>query len=78
MNDEHLKKEMGWFEDNRTELLKLHEGKWIVVYNQKQIGIYETFGEAYSDGIEKTKSEELLVKQITEKDELLYVFARVG
>lgn len=69
MEKEYLTKQIEWFESNRESLLKENEGKWVVVHDQTLVGIYDTFDEAYRNGIEKTKSEEMLIKQITEKDE---------
>jgi len=68
-NNERLEKDEQWFEENRKGLLAKHKGKWIVVHKRKCIGIYDSFGEAFSKGTEATGSEEILVREVTEKDE---------
>ena len=66
---EYLEEGERWFEQNRKELLAKHKGKWIVVHDQKLIGIYDSFKEAFTKGIEATGSEGILVREVTEKDE---------
>lgn len=69
MTNEYLERDKEWFEAHRGELLKQYKGRWIVIHNQKQVGIFDSFQEAYNQGIEKTESEEITVRQITEQDE---------
>lgn len=69
MSGEYLNKEIKWFDANRKELLEKYKGKWAVVYHRSLVGAYDSFSEAYDAGIEKTKSEEILIKRITKKDD---------
>ena len=69
MRGDHLKKELEWFDKHRAELLKEHRGKWAVVHNQDLFGVFDSFSEAASKGVEGTGSEKLLVMQVLEKDE---------
>jgi hypothetical protein len=68
MRGNHLVKEMAWFNEHRQDLLTKHRGKWVVVYNEVLVGIFDNFKDAYTSGIAATKSRELLVKQILEKE----------
>jgi|APCry1669189204_1035204.scaffolds.fasta_scaffold04741_4 hypothetical protein len=69
MSSEYLQKDKEWFERNREELLKHHKSRWIAIHDQESIGIFDSFKEAYNQGVEKAGSEDITVRQITEKDE---------
>ena len=71
MANEYLQKDEEWFEQNRQELLTVHKGKWIVIYNQESLGTFNSFKEAYNSGVEKSGSEDISVRQVTEKNEPL-------
>ena len=71
MRGDHIKKEMEWFEAHRKELLEKARGKWVAVYNQKLIGIYDDLGTAYDNALDEAKSTKVLIKQILEEDEPL-------
>lgn len=42
-----LEKEFEYFKKHQVELVKQYEGKFIVIKNEKVIGVYETEIEAY-------------------------------
>ena len=65
----YLDNELRWFRENLKDLLEKHPEKWVVVYHQQVIGGYDSFQEAYRAGVVATGSEEILVKQVTEKEE---------
>ena len=58
-----------WFDSNLNNLLQEHRGKWAVVFQSRLIGVYDSFSEAYKDGVVRANSEEILVRQIVEKDD---------
>jgi len=62
----HLDKGERWFKEHLDELLKEHKGKWVVVYQQKLLGIYDSFEEACVEGVKASGSEEIFVAQINE------------
>jgi hypothetical protein len=64
-----LSKEINWFGANRANLLDQHEGKWAIVHGEELLGAFDTFEEAYSEGIRMTGGEQFLVKRISETDE---------
>ena len=43
----NLKRELDYFIKNQEKLVKKYEGKFLVLKDQKIIGIYATVGEAY-------------------------------
>lgn len=65
----YIQKEEAWFKKNLPKLLKEHRGKWIVVHQQKLVGIYDSFSKAYKEGINKTQSEQILIRQIRDEEE---------
>ena len=72
MNDmakKPLSKEINWFGANRASLLDQHRGKWAAVFGEELLGVFDTFEEAYSQGIRMTGGEKFLVKRIAETDE---------
>ncbi|HUT98427.1 MAG TPA: hypothetical protein VM054_05045 [bacterium] len=63
-----LEKELAWFEENRKRLFAEHPNKWVCVYGDKLIGIFDSFAEAFKMGVEKAGTDQILVKQILLKD----------
>ncbi|MBI5489544.1 MAG: hypothetical protein HY905_19585 [Deltaproteobacteria bacterium] len=63
-----LEREQAWFEQHRKELIEHHAGKWIAVHGETLIGVYDDFATAYAEGVQKTKSEEILVRLVTTED----------
>jgi hypothetical protein len=64
-----LEEEAAWFETHRKELFAAHPLKWVVVLGQKQIGIYDSFSEAFQQGSAAAGTPHVLVKQILDTDE---------
>jgi hypothetical protein len=70
---DYLGRELFWFEGHRQRLFELFPGKWIAVHNQKPLGVFATLAEAYEFAVETACSEKILVKQILEKDKVLFL-----
>ncbi len=66
---DYLDKEIEWFDEHWREWLVDHKGKWVVIHQQKLLGFFESFAEAYEQGVKATQSAQILVRQITEKRE---------
>jgi hypothetical protein len=58
-----------WFSDHLPELLQTHRGKWIVIFGNESIGVFDSFSEAYRNGIKTAKSEKIVVREIREEPE---------
>ena len=69
MKSEQLTAEKEWFENNLQHLIAAHRGQWAVVYNKRLVGIFGSFQEAYNSGIRDTGTENIFIRQITEKNE---------
>ncbi|MCK4594738.1 hypothetical protein KAU45_09570 [bacterium] len=63
-----LEKELAWFEENRKRLYAEHPNRWVCVYGDKLLGIFDSFSEAFEKGFEKAGTDQILVKQILLKD----------
>jgi len=44
-----LEKEFQYYLDNQADLVKEHKGKYLVIKDQKVIGVYDTQAEAYAE-----------------------------
>ena len=44
-----LATEFQYYIDNQAELVKMHKGKFLVIKDQKVIGVYDDQAEAYSE-----------------------------
>ncbi len=58
-----------YFEVNRKELLARCPGRWVVIFDGKLLGDWETFAEAYGAGIRLANSEDIHLRQVVPKDQ---------
>ncbi len=61
--DEQLKKELEYFKTHQDELVKKHEGKFLVIKDQQVQGVYETELGAYTEAKEKFTLGTFLIQQ---------------
>ena len=64
-----LEKEFKYYLDNQKELVKKYNGKFIVVKDQKVIGVYSSEKEAYDETIKTNKLGTFLIQQCLSKEE---------
>lgn len=64
MNFDALQEELSFFEQNRSELVKTHLGKFALVKHRALIDTFTTFAEAYAKGVELFGPEPFLIKPI--------------
>jgi len=69
MTEDYIDRANKWFEKHLPQLLRKHKGKWIVIFENELIGVYDTFSEAYHHGIEEIGSEQIFVRQVKKKDD---------
>ena len=48
-----LKKDMEAYERLRQQLETEHFGKWVVIHNQKLVGVFQDFDSAANDAVQK-------------------------
>lgn len=63
-----LEQEQKFFESQKAELLKQHEGQFVLIKNQKISGFFTTEQEAYEKGIELFGAQEMFIKQILKEE----------
>lgn len=57
-----IKKEFKYYLKNQTDLVKKYNGKFIVLKNEKVIGVYDSHSEAYNETIKKEKLGTFLIQ----------------
>lgn len=57
-----LEKEFKYYLDNQNELVKKHDGKFIVIKNQTVIGAYNTEMDAYNETLKEHKLGTFLIQ----------------
>lgn len=63
MNDANLKEELEYFKRNQEELVQKYEGKFLVIKDQKIVGVYDSEIEAYEDAQKKFPLGTFLIQQ---------------
>lgn len=63
-----LKKELKFFERNKSRLLKNYLGQFVLIKDNDLIGAYTTEEEAYKAGIEKFGNTPFLIKQVLKEE----------
>ena len=59
-----LETEIRYFEAQKQELLKHHEGKFALVVGERVLGVFDTQEEAYRAGLAQIGNRPMLIKQI--------------
>lgn len=63
MTDSYLQRQLEYFKAHQEELVKKHEGKFLVINDQKVQGVYDTEIEAYTDAKNKFDLGTFLIQQ---------------
>ena len=63
-----LDAENGVFERNRTEWVKHHQGKFVLVKDERLVDVFDSADAAYSAGIQQFGAVPFLVKQVVTVD----------
>lgn len=66
-----LEIELGFYNEQKAELLKHYEGQFALIKGKELIGTYTTWGEAFNDGVKRLGNVPFLIKQVQEKDEVV-------
>jgi len=65
-----LEIELALFEKMKPELLKNHEGKFILIRGDDFLGAFDTAENAYAEGVKRYGRESFLVKKVTAQEEV--------
>ena len=63
-----LKKEFEYYLDNQDELVKLYNGKYVVIKDDSVVGAYDTESEAYYGSVEKYPLGSFMIQKCTPGD----------
>jgi hypothetical protein len=68
-----LERELAFYESIKDQLLQYYEGKFVLIIDNEQLGIFDKSEDAYKHGIETHGNVPMLIKQVerNEKVELL-------
>ncbi len=66
-----LKKELKFFERNKSRFIKKYPGQYVLIKDNNLQGSYSTEEEAYKAGIEKFGNTPFMIRQVL-KDEPIY------
>jgi hypothetical protein len=65
-----LENELATYGKMRAELLKSHEGKFVLIHGEEFCGAYDTAENAYTEGVKRFGQEPFLVKKATAQEEV--------
>lgn len=63
-----LQKELDFYNSRHAELLKQHEGKFVLIKDQSVIGVFDNDQAAYHAGIAKLGNTVFLIKGVTKEE----------
>ena len=65
-----LETELALFEQMKADLLKNHEGKFVLIRGSEFLGAYDTAQNAYAEGVKRFGRAAFLVKKVTKQEEV--------
>ena len=64
-----LDKEYTFYKNNKAELLRKYEDKFIVIISESVVGVYNSETEAYNDSVSKHKLGTFLIQHCVKNEE---------
>jgi len=78
MVEKNLAANMNFIDKNKNSLLKEHNGKFLLVFEEKLIGSYDTYEKAAEEGVRLYGSNaNFLVQQLLEKEPLNFIMEAI-
>jgi hypothetical protein len=65
-----LEKELATYAGMKNELLKSHEGKFVLIHADELCGAYDSVENAYNEGVKRFGTAPFLVKKVTAQEEV--------
>jgi hypothetical protein len=65
-----LEKELALYEKMKADLLKNHEGKFVLIRGDEFLGAFDSAENAYGEGVKRFGRESFLVKKVTTQEEV--------
>ena len=72
-----LEKEQQFYEQVKDELSQCHEGKFVLIIGDRQLGIFDRPEDAYRRGIETSGNVPMLIKRIEKEERVELIPAMV-
>ena len=72
-----LETELAFYETIKEELLRHHEGKFVLIIGNEQLGVFEKSEDAYERGIELRGNVPMLIKRIEKNEPIELIPAMV-
>jgi len=72
-----LEIELAYYETIKPELLQHHEGKYVLVIGNEQLGVFDKSEDAYRRGIELKGNVPMLIKRVQRVEPIEHVPAMV-
>lgn len=66
-----LERELEFFKRRRAEWLQHYKGQFALIKEERLIGTYTTFQEAFEAGVRELGNQAFLIKQVTEEEEVI-------
>jgi hypothetical protein len=63
-----LEKELKFFESKKAEWLKRYKDKFALIKEEELIDVFDTFGDAYKEGVKRYGNQPFFIKKITEEE----------
>ena len=64
---------MEFFASQKSEWLKYYKGQFALVKGRQLLGTYTTMEQAFAAGVRALGIQPFLIKQVTEKEEVLHI-----
>ena len=63
-----LETELRYFESKKPELLRHHEGKYVLIVGEELLGVFDHQDDAYRAGIAQKGNVPMLIKRVSTRD----------
>lgn len=63
-----LEKELKFFESKKAEWLRNYKDKFALIKEEELIEVFDTFGDAYKEGVKRYGNQSFLIKRIEEEE----------
>jgi hypothetical protein len=63
-----LEREIAYYESIKDDLIRHHEGKFVLIIGNEQLGVFDKSEDAYQRGIELRGNVPMLIKQVRQHE----------
>jgi hypothetical protein len=72
-----LEREIAYYESIKDDLIRHHEGKFVLIIGNEQLGVFDKSEDAYQRGIELRGNVPMLIKQVRQHETIEMIPAMV-